>query len=104
MVCEGRAAVAGRGLRRCRGGNIRYFLLTIYASWIILGLGVVNFVTAALIITSCRAMPGLPQLLKNASYKRFYKVHGYLWWIFWPSVVIHVIMAVSRFVIASFGG
>ncbi len=79
------------------------FFLTVYASGIIMTLGVINFITAALILASCRAVPGLARLLKNERYKRFYKIHGYLWWIFWPSVIIHVIMAVLRFIATNYG-
>lgn len=63
-------------------------------------LGIVNLVTGLVIFLSCRCVPGMRftgQLMKHASYARFFKIHCYLWWIFWPSVVIHAIIAIGFF-------
>jgi hypothetical protein len=62
-------------------------------------LGVVNFITVALILVSCRCLPTSKMgknLMQNATYKHFYKYHCYLWWIFLPSVIIHIIFAISN--------
>ena len=61
-------------------------------------LGILNLVMALLILFTCRCIPtskALEGLMKNPAYKRFYKYHCYLWWIFWPSVVVHAVLAIA---------
>ncbi len=63
-------------------------------------LGIVNLVTGALILLSCRCVPGLRivgNLMRYKAYQRFFKYHCYIWWVFWSSVVVHAIFAVTRF-------
>ncbi|MBT9159274.1 MAG: hypothetical protein AAGB97_04610 [Dehalococcoidia bacterium] len=63
-------------------------------------LGILNLVTGALICFSCRCVPGagiMGKLVKSPAYKRFYKYHCYLWWVFWPSVLVHAILAILVF-------
>ncbi len=68
------------------------------AQRIIFSLGLVNAVTASLLLFTCRCVPGLKlggRLMKYQWFKRFYKYHCYLWWVFWPSVIVHAILAIS---------
>lgn len=63
-------------------------------------LGIVNLVTGALILFSCRCLPTSKigkSWMQNDTYKRFYKYHCYLWWVFFPSVIIHIIFAIGAF-------
>ena len=63
-------------------------------------LGIVNIVTGTVLFLSCRCIPGMTiagSLMKNPAYLRFYKYHCYLWWILWPSVIIHAVMAFLYF-------
>jgi hypothetical protein len=63
-------------------------------------LGIINLVTGVLIFFSCRCLPGSrlgARLMKYKSYQRFYKYHCYIWRIFWPSVMIHTILALIFF-------
>jgi hypothetical protein len=49
---------------------------------------------------SCRCLPGsrwAGGLMKHSAYKNFYKYHCYIWWVFWPSVVIHAFLAIAFF-------
>lgn len=65
---------------------------------IIFTLGIINIVTVTLIFLSCRCIPGLTiagKLMKYPAYKRFYKYHCYIWWVFWPSVVVHAIFGIG---------
>ena len=65
---------------------------TLLATRIIFILGLVNSVTGLSIFFSCRCLPGSSigkSLMKRPRFQKFYKFHCYLWWIFWPSVVIH---------------
>jgi hypothetical protein len=60
-------------------------------------LGIVNLVTGFLIFFSCRCLPGLKlgkNLMKYRWYQHFFKLHCYIWWIFWVSVVIHAVFAI----------
>ncbi len=75
------------------------FFLSPVTGWVIFALGIINLVSAALILASCRVVPGLSNWMKHPGYKSFYKMHVYLWWIFWPSVIIHTILATTRFVL-----
>jgi len=66
---------------------------------IIFVLGVVNFLMALAILTTCRCIPGssiFKKFTRNRVYQKFFKVHCYLWWIFWPSVIAHVIFTIMR--------
>jgi hypothetical protein len=60
-------------------------------------LGIVNVVTGLLIFFSCRCLPGSRiggKLMKYQPYQRFYKYHCYIWKVFWPSVIIHALLAI----------
>ena len=60
-------------------------------------LGIVNVVMALSIVLTCRCIPGLKitgNLMQYAAYRRFYKYHCYLWWVFWPSVIVHSILVI----------
>ncbi|MFH0769312.1 MAG: hypothetical protein V1932_07080 [Chloroflexota bacterium] len=63
-------------------------------------LGIINLVTGMLIFFSCRCLPGSKlggRLMKNKAYQRYYKYHCYIWRVFWPSVMIHAILAIIIF-------
>jgi cytochrome b561 len=69
------------------------------ASQIIFVLGIINLVSGLALVFSCRWFPLANitgGIAKNKAYKSFFKYHNYIWWIFWPSVMIHVIFAVGR--------
>ena len=71
---------------------------SIIASRLIFVLGIINLVTGVLIILTCRCMAGTrltSKLMKYPAYQRFFRYHCYIWWIFWASVVIHVIFAIG---------
>jgi hypothetical protein len=72
---------------------------TVIASQIIFTLGIVNLVSILAILFSCRVFPTskiLKPLTLNKPFQKFYKYHGYIWWIFWTSVIIHVIFAIGQ--------
>ena len=63
-------------------------------------LGIINLVTAVLIFFSCRCLPGSKlgkKLMKYRGYQRFMKYHCYIWSVFWPSVVVHAVLALIFF-------
>ena len=63
-------------------------------------LGIVNLVLGLSIFFSCRCIPNwklTSSLMKYGAYKRFFKLHCYLWWIFWPSVIVHAVVAIVFF-------
>jgi hypothetical protein len=69
-------------------------LSPLVATRIIIILGIINLVTALLIFFSCRCLPGSKigkNLMKHPLYQRFFKLHCYIWWVFWTSVVAHAI-------------
>ncbi len=60
-------------------------------------LGIINLVFGLSIFFSCRCVPGWKLtggMMKYAVYKHFFKLHCYLWWIFWPSVLVHAGVAI----------
>lgn len=67
---------------------------------IIFSLGIVNIISAFLILSTCRCIPASrlgAKLMKYQAFKRFYKVHCYIWDVFWPSVIIHAFLAIMFF-------
>ncbi|MFH1647683.1 MAG: hypothetical protein ABID71_08385 [Chloroflexota bacterium] len=67
---------------------------------IIFSLGIINIVSALLIFMSCRCISGarlLGRLRKYAWYQSLFKVHCYIWRVFWPSVIVHGFLAVLYF-------
>jgi hypothetical protein len=65
---------------------------------IIFVLGILQGITAILILLSCRCFGGISlgaKLLKYPVFRKFYKYHCYLWWPFWISVVVHVVLAIN---------
>jgi hypothetical protein len=63
-------------------------------------LGIINLVTGTSIFFSCRCIPGSglgKRLMKYQGYQRFFKYHCYIWWIFWPSVIVHATLALILF-------
>lgn len=73
---------------------------SILVARLIVILGVVNLITGAAIFFSCRCIPGgkiMGKLMKYPAYQKFYKYHCYIWQVFWPSVLIHAILAIVFF-------
>ena len=71
---------------------------TVVAARLIFILGIINLVTAVLVLLTCRCVPGLRitgNLMQYATYRRFFKYHCYYWWVFWLSVVVHAIFAIG---------
>ena len=71
---------------------------TIFAARLILILGFVNLVMGFLLLFSCRVVPAFSltrNLMQHSWYKKFYRYHSYLWWIFWISVIVHVVFALN---------
>ena len=63
-------------------------------------LGILNVVTGLLIFFSCRCLPGSrigAALMQNRLYKGYYKWHCHIWKVFWPSVMVHAILAIVLF-------
>ena len=59
-------------------------------------LAIVNLTAGVFIFFSCRCIPGMAwgqHLMQLLWFKRFYRFHCYIWWIFWLSVVAHAILA-----------
>jgi cytochrome b561 len=64
---------------------------------LIIILGILSLVSGMLIFLSCRCVPGwklTSKLMNNEKYKRFFKTHCNIWWVFWTLVVLHAIFAV----------
>jgi hypothetical protein len=72
-------------------------LSTLVATRVLFILGIVNLVTGLLIFFSCRCLPGSrigKGLMKHKWYQRYFKLHCYIWWVFWASVVVHAVFAI----------
>ena len=71
---------------------------SIISARLIFILGIINLVSILLILSTCRCIPGLKiagKLMQYPAYKRFFKYHCYIWWVFWPSVIVHAIFAIA---------
>ena len=72
---------------------------SVLGSQIIFVFGIINLVTGLTLVFSCRWFPLskiTAKIAKNKTYKSFFKYHNYIWWIFWFSVIIHVIFAIGQ--------
>ena len=72
-------------------------LQSLIAIRLLIILGVVNLVTGLLIFFSCRCLPGSrwgSRMMRYAAYRRFFSYHCYIWRVFWPSVMVHALLAV----------
>ena len=67
------------------------------ATRILFILGIINLVTGLAVFFSCRCFPGSKigkGLMKYGWFRRFFKLHCYIWWVFWISVVLHALLAI----------
>jgi hypothetical protein len=72
---------------------------SVLGSQIIFIFGIINLVTGLTLVFSCRWFPLAhltSKIAKNKIYKSYFKYHNYVWWIFWTSVIIHVIFAIGQ--------
>ena len=76
-----------------------------HAAWtarLIFSLGIINIVTGLFVFFTCRCLPGLTltkPLMQYAWYKKLYKLHCYVWWIFWISVIVHAVFAIGLYAV-----
>ncbi|MFH1650977.1 MAG: hypothetical protein ABID87_02575 [Chloroflexota bacterium] len=74
------------------------FLTPLLATRLIFILGITNLVTGTLIFFSCRCLGGSKlggRLMKHPAFARFYRHHCFLWRVFWVSVVLHALLALT---------
>jgi len=70
------------------------------AARVTFALGITNIVTGVMVALTCRCIPGwklTSGLKKRPGYQRFYKLHCYIWWAFWGSVIAHAIFAIGYY-------
>lgn len=63
-------------------------------------LGILNITMAVLLFSSCRCIPTsrlFRGIMDRPAYKSYYKYHCYLWYVFWPSVIVHATTAIVVF-------
>ncbi len=63
-------------------------------------LGVLSALVGLFIFLSCRCFPAwkpASKLMNNAKYKRFFKSHCNIWWVFWLLVIVHGVIALLYF-------
>ncbi len=69
---------------------------------LILILGIANFTLASMLFLSCRHFVNIYRLftnknvLQNHDFAGFYQAHAYYWYIFWFSIVLHVMTALMH--------
>ena len=74
------------------------FFHSLLAERIIFIFSITNIILGILVFLSCRCMPGYKfahGLMKNKSYLKFYKFHGYLWLFLLISVFVHAVFAIG---------
>ena len=63
---------------------------------VIIILGVLSGIVGIVIVLSCRCLPSWNRssnFTNNEKYKRFFKKHCNIWWLFWALVIAHVAIA-----------
>ena len=73
------------------------FIHSIASARIIFVLAIVNLATGALVFLSCRCVPGMAfgtRLMQLVWFRRFYRFHCYIWWVFWASVAGHAVLGI----------
>jgi hypothetical protein len=68
------------------------------AARLIFILGVLNLVLGVAVFFTCRCLPGSrigARLTRYGAYRRLFKGHCYMWWAFWPSVIVHSVFAIG---------
>ena len=63
-------------------------------------LGIVNLVTMAMVVLSCRCIMGVDfvnRMQKNSIFQKFYRYHCYYWWLFFLSVLFHAILSITAY-------
>jgi hypothetical protein len=73
-------------------------LSSLAATRIIFILGIVNLVAGLAIFFSCRCLPGskiAKGLMKHRWYQSYFKLHCYIWRVFWVSVVVHAVLVIA---------
>jgi hypothetical protein len=63
--------------------------------------GIINIVAILFLLFTCRFIPGLSlthRLMNKSWFKPLYKYHAYIWWLLVPSVVVHAVIAISRYI------
>jgi hypothetical protein len=81
-------------------GEVFVMFHTIVVVRLIFALGILNLIAVAALFFSCRCVPGmriLGKLMKYSAYKRFFRYHCYIWWVLWPSVIAHALLAIAFF-------
>jgi len=67
------------------------------AIWLIVISGILVLVSGLLIFFSCRCIPEwklTSGLMNHEKYKRFFKTHCNIWWVFWVLVIVHATIAI----------
>jgi hypothetical protein len=75
------------------------FQTTLTARLIII-LGAIDFILVLLVLGSCRCLGGsklASRLMNNPKYRKFFKYHCYLWWLFWPTLIAHAFLGIMFF-------
>ncbi len=71
-----------------------------FSAKLIYVLGFINLVSGFLVLLTCRCIPALGftgKIMQNKFYSRIYKYHCLIWWIFWISVVVHAVFALTLY-------
>jgi hypothetical protein len=58
---------------------------------------IINVVGFLLLLFTCRFVPGSKltrPLMRSEWFKRLYRYHSYIWWVFVPSVTVHAIFGI----------
>ena len=68
------------------------------APQLIFVMGIINLVSGLFVLITCRCIPGMKiagNLMQNVIYRKVFKYHCIVWWVFWISVVVHAVFALG---------
>jgi len=73
------------------------FFYSALAAQIIFILGIINLLSGIVLLLTCRCIPQIWRgVMQNSFFKSFYKIHCWVWWVFWISVVTHIVFSLGR--------
>lgn len=78
------------------------FFRTEWSAQLVFVLGIINIVSGLFVFFTCRCLPGwtlTKPLMQHNWYKKIYKWHCAVWWIFWVSVMVHAVFAIGLYAV-----
>ena len=73
---------------------------SVFSARLIFVPGIINMVSGALALPTCRCVPALHftgKLMQNKLYSNTYKYNCTIWWVFWISAIVYAVFAIALY-------